>query len=63
MRRQKKNCIFFGGLEWVTLGHSFSYVAHFVFERRLDSNPESCRSKQARYQQPPISPDLAIHLP
>ncbi len=42
-------CIFFGGLQCV--GNSFAYVAHFVFfERCLDSNPESCRSKQARYQ-------------
>ncbi len=38
---------FFGdGLECV--GHSLAYVAHF--ERCLESNPESCRSKQARYQ-------------
>jgi hypothetical protein len=40
--------IFVGGLECVS--HSFAYVAHFVFKRCLDSNPESCRSKQARYQ-------------
>jgi hypothetical protein len=36
----------FGRLECV--GHSFAYVAHFVVFR--DSNPESCRSKQARDQ-------------
>ncbi len=41
---------FFGGLECV--GHSFAYVAHFVFfVRWLDSNSERCyRSKLARYQ-------------
>jgi hypothetical protein len=33
------------------VGHSFAYVTHFVhiFERCLDSNPESCLSKQALY--------------
>jgi hypothetical protein len=38
-------CInFFGGLECVV--HSFAYVTHFcIFERCLDSNPESCSSK------------------
>jgi hypothetical protein len=30
------------------VGHSFAYVARFVLLR--NSNPESCRSKQARYQ-------------
>ncbi len=41
--------IFFCELE--SFGHSFAYVAHFcIFERCLDSNPEGCRSKQARYQ-------------
>ncbi len=47
--RRAINLYFFGGLECV--GLSFAYVAHFcIFERCLDSNPESCRSKQARYQ-------------
>jgi hypothetical protein len=43
-------CInFFGGLECVV--HSFACVAHFcIFERCLDSNPENCSSKQARYK-------------
>ncbi len=27
-----------------------AYVTHFVFERCLDSNTQSCRSKQVRYQ-------------
>ncbi len=41
--------MFFGSLECV--GPSFAYVAYFcIFERFLDSNPESCRSKQARCQ-------------
>jgi hypothetical protein len=31
MHKQKNCCIFFGRLECV--GHSFSYVAHFVFLR------------------------------
>ncbi len=40
---------FFGGLECV--GHSCAYVAHFcIFEKCLDSNSESCGSKQVRYQ-------------
>ncbi len=40
---------FFGGLECI--GHSCTYVANFcIFESCLASNPESCRSKQARYQ-------------
>jgi hypothetical protein len=48
---------FFGGLECV--GHSFAYVAHFVFfEICLDSNPESCHSKQARYQLSHPSPSV-----
>ncbi len=34
-----------------------------IFERCLDSNPESCRSKQARYQLSHPSPSLATHLP
>jgi hypothetical protein len=39
----------FGRLDCV--GHSFAYVAHFcIFERCLDSNPESCRSMQESYQ-------------
>jgi hypothetical protein len=40
---------FFGGLECV--GHSFAYVCRVVciLEGCLDSNPESCRSKHARY--------------
>ncbi len=33
-----------------------------IFERCLDSNPESCRSKQARYQLSHPSPFLATHL-
>ncbi len=56
------------------LCHSFS-----IFERCLDANPESCRSKQARYQlshpyhtsfsqsspslSHPSPPNLATHLP
>ncbi len=53
---------FFGGLECV--GHSFAYVAHFVFfEICLDSNPESCyRSKQARYLLSHPSPLIRITL-
>ncbi len=35
---------------WYIFSHFFAYVAHFVFERCLDSNPESCRSNQTRYQ-------------
>ncbi len=52
--RRKRNTffyffLFFGRLEWV--GHSFSYVAHFmIFEGCLDSNPEYCRSMLARYR-------------
>jgi hypothetical protein len=38
---------FLGWLEFV--GHSFAYIVHFVF-LSLVSNPESCRSKQARCQ-------------
>ncbi len=35
----------------VFFGHSYVFVAHFcTFGRCLDSNPESCRSKQVRYQ-------------
>jgi hypothetical protein len=56
-------CIFLlGGLECV--GHSFAYVAHFVFLRyvciRTDSHPESSLSKQARYQLSHLSPYLNI---
>ncbi len=59
--------IFWGGLECVA--HSFANVAHFAnFQRCLDSNPESCCSKEARYQlshpsptQPLNSPNLASH--
>ncbi len=63
-------CIFFGGLECV--GHSFVYVAHFVFLRYVwILNPGSGRSKQARYanqqpspyRQPSISLRLATRLP
>jgi hypothetical protein len=51
--------VFFRGLQYV--GHSFAYVAHFGFlKRHLDSNPESCRSKQARFQPSQLSPYL-IH--
>ncbi len=54
---------FFGGLPlcWplLCLCHPFC-----IFERCLDSNPESCRSKQARYQLSHPSPsNLATHLP
>ena len=35
----------------------------YIVERCLDSNPESCHSKQARYQLSPPSPYLATHLP
>jgi|688.fasta_scaffold308345_1 hypothetical protein len=52
---------FFGGIDCV--GHSFACVAHFVsFERCLDSNPDSCRSKQASYQLSHPSPFLVTHL-
>ncbi len=51
---------FFGGLECV--GHSFAYVAHFYFWEMSSSNPESYRSKQARYQFRHPSPYLATHL-
>ncbi len=55
-KRWRSNYIFFflsvyifSGLECA--GRSLAYVAIFVFfERCLDSNPESCRCKQARYQ-------------
>jgi hypothetical protein len=41
--------IYFCGLEHD--GHSFAYSAHFmIFKGCLDSNPECCRSKRARYQ-------------
>ncbi len=56
--------IFFGGLECV--GHSFAYVARpfCIFERCLYSNPENCRSKQARYVQlSHYLPYLATYLP
>jgi hypothetical protein len=33
-----------------------------IFERCLDSNPESCRSKQVRYQLSHPSPSLHIHI-
>jgi hypothetical protein len=41
---------FFGGLECV--GHSFAYVAHYVFLRDvwIRTYVESCCGKQARYQ-------------
>jgi hypothetical protein len=42
---------FFDGLECA--GYSFTYVAHSAFLSDVwivDSNPESCRSQQARYQ-------------
>jgi hypothetical protein len=52
--------IFFGGQECV--GHSFALCRPFcVFERRLVSNPEGYRSKQARYQLSHPSPSLS-HL-
>ncbi len=51
--------ICFGGLECV--GHSFAYVAHYcIFERCLNSNPECCRSKQARYLLSQASPYKCI---
>jgi hypothetical protein len=37
---------YFAGL----VGHSFAMSPFYIFERCLDSNPESCHSKQARYQ-------------
>ncbi len=54
--------IFLCGPEYV--GHSLAYVSHFFIflQRCLNSNPESCRSKQARYQISQPSP-LAAHLP
>ncbi len=66
---------FFWGGECVV--HFFANLAHFIsFERCLDSNPEGCRSKQARNQlchpspllsgpSPSLSqpsPNLATHL-
>jgi hypothetical protein len=48
---------FFGGLECV--GHSSYLCRPFcIFERCLDSNPESFRSKQARYQLSHPSPSI-----
>ncbi len=46
-------------------GHSFAYVAHLycIFERCLNSNPQNCRCKQARYQLSHPTPCLATHLP
>jgi hypothetical protein len=43
-------CIFFGGLECV--GHSFAYVAHFVFLRDgwIRTQRAAVSSKQVRYQ-------------
>ncbi len=53
--RQVPVFTFFGGLEFD--GHSFAYGAHFmIFKGCLDSNPECCSSKRARYQ------PLATHL-
>jgi hypothetical protein len=44
--------------------HYFAYVAHFVVLIDVwDSNPQSCRSKQARYQLIHPSSNLATHLP
>ncbi len=43
--------------------HLFMSPILYIFERCLDSNPESCRSKQARYQLSHSSPCLANHLP
>ncbi len=34
----------------------------YIFERRLDSNPESCRSMQARYQLSHPSNDTGTYL-
>ncbi len=39
----------------------FAYVGHCIFERCLNSNPDSCRSKQARYQLSHPSPYLLRH--
>ncbi len=49
-------------VDWV--GNPFVYVAWFVsiFERCLDSNPESFRRKQARYQLSHPSHYLAIPI-
>jgi hypothetical protein len=52
---------FFGGLEWVPLLCICRSL--IIFERRLDWNPEGCRSKQARCQLSHPSPYLATHLP
>jgi hypothetical protein len=53
---------FFGVLECV--GHSFAYVAHFVFLRYVWIRTQNfCRSKQAPYQLSHPSPKLATHLP
>ncbi len=53
---------FFGGLEYI--GHSFAYVAHFILWETSGFDPESCRSKQARYQLSHPSPtNLPTHFP
>jgi hypothetical protein len=53
---------FFGGLESVDF--SFCLCCPFcIFEICLDSNPENCRSKQARCQLSHPSTYLATHLP
>ncbi len=50
----------------LSLGSWLHFAASYVFGRCLDSNPESCRSKQARFQLIHPSPyryNLATHLP
>ncbi len=54
--------IFFGGLECV--GHSFVYVAHFVFLRDVLIRTQRAAVASRRYQLSHSSPsNLATHLP
>jgi hypothetical protein len=53
-------CIFFGGLCWPLLCLCRPFC---ICERCLHSNPESCRSKQARYQLSLPSPLLSHPSP
>ncbi len=60
-----QNLEFFGlWNSWLFLGPEMATTeASAIFDRCLDSNPESCRSKQARYQPVHPYPFLATHLP
>jgi hypothetical protein len=58
--------IFFGGLECVGWPLFCLCCLFCIFERCLDSNPESCRSKQVHYQlshQIPAKNILLMHKP